>query len=262
MPYLDRDGVKLYYEEAGNGDDTMLFVHGWCCDHTHFAPQFEHFAGRYRVVAVDLRGHGQSDKPDETYSIHGFADDIAWMCGQLGVDHAIVVGHSMGGLTTLILSAEHPELVRAAVFVDAPLLLPADALTQRRPILDTFWGDDYVNAAVAYANDRFFIDTDDPHRRAHVLEAVAAMPQCVLASAWQSILETDSVPAATALGERGTPALYIGSARPLADLTQLRQLVPQAIIAQTAGAGHFCQLEVPDQVNAMIERFLKIAVHT
>src|SRR5690606_26329245 len=161
---------------------------------------------------------------------------------QLGVASAIVVGHSMGGLITLILAAAHPSLVRGAVFVDAPLLLPADALAQRRPILETFWGEDYVNAAVSYANDRFFIDSDDPVRRAEVLEGVATMPQYVLASAWQSILETDSVPAARALGELGTPALYIGAARPLADLIQLRELVPQVVIGQTAGAGHFCQV--------------------
>jgi len=260
VPYLTRNGVKLHYEEAGSGDETMLFVHGWTCDLSHVAPQVEHFAGRYRCVSVDLRGHGKSDAPAQTYTIHGFADDLAWMCAELGLTHPIVLGHSMGGLTALILAAEHPGLVRAAVFVDAPLLLPADALAVRRPILETFWGADYVDAAVAYANDRFFIDTDDPQRRAHVLEGVAAMPRHVLASAWQSILETDSLSAARALGERGTPGLYIGAARPLADLEQLRELCPQVIIAQTAGSGHFCQLEVPDQVNAMIDRFLKVAV--
>ena len=260
MPYLNRDGVKLYYEEAGSGQECMLFVHGWCCNLTYFAPQVEHFSPRYRVVSIDLRGHGKSDAPKRAYTIHGFADDLAWMCGELGVTQPIVAGHSMGGLIALILAAQHPELVRAVVFVDAPLLLPADALTVRRPILDTFWGDDYVSAAVAYANDRFFIDVDDPHRRASVLEGVAAMPQHVLASAWQSILETDSVPAARALGERGTPGLYIGAARPLADIPRLRELCPHVIISQTAGAGHFCQLEVPDQVNAMIERFLKVGL--
>jgi pimeloyl-ACP methyl ester carboxylesterase len=260
MPFLTRDGARLFYEDGGHGEETMLFVHGWCCDHTYFAPQFAHFSDRYRVVAVDLRGHGQSDAPEQQYTIHGFADDIAWMCGRLGVSRPIVVGHSMGGLTTCILAAEYPELVRAAVFVDAPLLLPPDALAVRRPILETFWGQDYVAAAVAYANDRFFIDTDDAERRASVLEHFASMPQAVLASAWQSILETNSASAARALGERGTPSLYIGAARPLADLDRLRVLMPSVTIGQTAGAGHFCQLEVPDQVNAMMERFIKIAL--
>ena len=258
MPDLERDGVKLYYEEAGNGPEAMLFVHGWCCNLTHFAPQVEHFAPHHRCFSVDLRGHGRSDAPEQTYTIEGFADDLVWICDQLSIRRPIVVGHSMGGLTAFVLAGKYPDLVRAVVCVDAPLLLPEDALAVRRPILATFWGDDYVSAAVTYADDRFFIDTDDPERRASVLEGVAAMPKHVLASAWQSILETDSRPSATVIAERGTPLLAISAARPLADLDLLQALCPQVITAQTAGSGHFCQLEVPDQVNAMIERFLGI----
>ena len=56
MRQLERDGVALCYEEAGEGEPPVLLVHGWCCDHTYFAPQVEHFAKRgHRVVAVDLR---------------------------------------------------------------------------------------------------------------------------------------------------------------------------------------------------------------
>ena len=79
MQQLDHDGVALAYEEAGNGDPPMLLVHGWCCDHTYFTPQFERFRHKHRVVAVDLRGHGQSDKPQQDYSMAMFADDLAWL---------------------------------------------------------------------------------------------------------------------------------------------------------------------------------------
>ena len=84
MRQLVLDGVALSYEEAG--ESPVLLVHGWCCDHTYFAPQFEHFVkkGR-RVVAVDLRGHGRSDKPHQPYTMQVFADDIARMCERLGL---------------------------------------------------------------------------------------------------------------------------------------------------------------------------------
>ncbi len=77
MPYLQRDGVSLVYQEQGSGDPPIVFVHGWMCDHTHFAPQFEHFGRKHRVAAVDLRGHGRSDTPEQDYTIDGFADDLA-----------------------------------------------------------------------------------------------------------------------------------------------------------------------------------------
>src|ERR1700674_465514 len=96
MPHLTRDGVKLYYDEAGRGS-AIVFVHGWMCDREHFAAQRAYFSPNYRFVSVDLRGHGKSDKPDQPYAIEGFADDVAWMCGELGVVRAALVGHSMGG---------------------------------------------------------------------------------------------------------------------------------------------------------------------
>ena len=80
MRSLRRDGVALFYEEAEGAEPPVLLVHGWCCDHTYFVPQFEHYAERgHRVVAVDLRGHGRSDKPEGDYAMGVFADDLAWI---------------------------------------------------------------------------------------------------------------------------------------------------------------------------------------
>ncbi|MFN8559463.1 MAG: alpha/beta hydrolase [Dehalococcoidia bacterium] len=53
-----RDGVTLFYDEEGLGDPPIVLIHGWCCDHTYLAPQFEWFRRDHRVLAVDLRGHG------------------------------------------------------------------------------------------------------------------------------------------------------------------------------------------------------------
>src|SRR6266576_1181932 len=94
--HLTRGGVKLAYEASGTGP-PMVFVHGWCCDRSHFAPQMAHFSRTHRCIALDLRGHGESDAPEQEYSIAGFADDIAWACDQLAVEKPVIVGHSMGG---------------------------------------------------------------------------------------------------------------------------------------------------------------------
>jgi pimeloyl-ACP methyl ester carboxylesterase len=71
MRMLVRDDVALAYEEAGRGDPPLLLVHGWTCDHSFFAPKFEHFSRTHRVVNVDLRGHGESDKPLQDYTVAG-----------------------------------------------------------------------------------------------------------------------------------------------------------------------------------------------
>ena len=56
MPHAELAGLSLYYERAGSGEPELLFVPGWCCDHTAFRPQFEHFARTHAVTALDLRG--------------------------------------------------------------------------------------------------------------------------------------------------------------------------------------------------------------
>ena len=77
MRSLRRDGVALFYEEAQGDEPPVLLVHGIGCDHTYLAPQFEYFARRgHRVVAVDLRGHGKSDKLEQSYTVELFADDL------------------------------------------------------------------------------------------------------------------------------------------------------------------------------------------
>lgn len=87
----------------------ILLVHGWCCDHTFFGPQFEHFIREgHRVVAVDLRGHGQSDKPHETYTMQLFADDLAFLREELGLERPAVIGDSMGGVVAFAFAASHP----------------------------------------------------------------------------------------------------------------------------------------------------------
>jgi hypothetical protein len=77
MPSLRREGTALFYEDAKGREPPILLVHGWGCDHTYLGPQFEHFGSRgHRVVAVDLHGHAQSDKPHQRYTMQVFADDL------------------------------------------------------------------------------------------------------------------------------------------------------------------------------------------
>src|SRR5437660_1035757 len=109
MKYASRDGVKIAYTEEGHGDPAVLLVHGFGCAHLDLEPQLTHFSRRHRVVAMDLRGYGESDKPKQAYSPEGHADDLAWLCKTLGIGRAIIIGHSMGGVIAMAFGANHPE---------------------------------------------------------------------------------------------------------------------------------------------------------
>jgi len=118
MPYAELPRLRMYYERAGSGEPELLFVPGWCCDHTAFQPQFDHFGRTHAVTSIDLRGVGQSDQPDDGYSIPDLTDDVAAFCVEVGIEKPVVVGHSLGGMIAVELGGRYPSLVSALVLVD------------------------------------------------------------------------------------------------------------------------------------------------
>jgi pimeloyl-ACP methyl ester carboxylesterase len=255
VPHLQRDGRSLFYREEGEGDPPVVLVHGWCCDHTYLLPQLAHLARRHRVIALDLLGHGRSDKPEQPYPISGFADDVAWAAGQLGLDRPIVIGHSMGGATALELSARHPDVPGAIALLDSTVTMWPERRAQLESLLPALRSSGYRDA-MARALEGFFQPWDDADRKARIIQAMTSAPQHVIAGAWAGLLAWDG-PAAAA-GCR-VPALYVAAATLRTDLEQLRRLCPPLLTAQVVAAGHFLQLEVPDQVNAMLDRFIAVA---
>ena len=117
---LVRDGVVLAYDDAGSGYPALVFVHGAACNRRFWCQQVPRFSSAHRVVAVDLRGHGESDAPSERYTVRLFADDLASTCTQLRIESPLVIGHSLGGLVALDFASAYPDHVAAAVLIDPP----------------------------------------------------------------------------------------------------------------------------------------------
>ncbi|MEJ0096527.1 MAG: alpha/beta hydrolase [Methylocella sp.] len=268
---LNRDGVRLAHFEAGPEtpeSPPIVLVNGWTGDHTIFTPQIAHFAKSRRVVAINLRGHGASDAPKQEYTMAGFADDIAWQCRQLKLEKPVVIGHSLGGAIALELTGRHPALFSGIVMIDSivmspPALKEADGI---RSLLEGIKGPDYkaVERASAWDLCGAF---DDPARTEemftkNILPPMEKTPQHVAFSALaNAVLNYDPTPAAEACK---IPMAYISADVPIIemarDLNRLRELCPQVVIAKTLAAGHFSTLEVPDQINAMLERFLAVGL--
>lgn len=247
--------IALAYEEAGTSGSPVILLHGWACNRTFLQPQFEHLSRLHRVFAVDLCGHGQSDAPLRNYTLCEFAEDIHCFHRALGLPPAVVVGHGMGGQVALELAATHPEVVAAVCLIDS-VLFPSLALTAMfRHLLPELSGPGYLDA-LSEATAPLFIETDDPALKSELLDRMKRTPQHVAVAALRGhLLDYDFAVAAAACE---VPAAYLGATRPLADVERFRSLCPQLVTGQTLGAGHFSPLEVPEQVNAMIDQFLVV----
>lgn len=257
MPFLDRGGARLHYEEAGHGDPPLVFVHGWCCNLTHFAPQMAHFSARHRCVAVDQRGHGESDAPEQAYSIDGFAGDLAWLCEQLSLRKPVVIGHSLGGAVALRFAAGYQELSSAIVMLDGAVFFPEVALSRFAQTFDTYRSEQYIEPLRQFIGG-MFLPGDDSPLRTEITDGMLRTPQHVMVAAMEGLIAYDTTRAESDAAALSVPAMYVGAAEPVAKMARVKELMPGAVRAQTAGAGHFHQLEVPEQINAMIERFLVI----
>jgi pimeloyl-ACP methyl ester carboxylesterase len=124
VPHAEVSGLKLYYERAGSGAPELLFVPGWCCDHTAFQTRFDHFGKTHAATSLDLRGVGQSAAPQDGYGIRDFADDVAQLCAVVGIEKPVVVGHGLGGMIAVEIGARYPALPRALVLVDPGPIAP------------------------------------------------------------------------------------------------------------------------------------------
>lgn len=117
MPTVHVRDVDLFYVDEGAGE-PVIFIHGLTWDHTLYDAQIAALNGRYRCIAVDLIGHGQSGDVDHDYSFFDLADYIAGFMDAAGIESAHIVGLSMGGMTAMPLALEHPARVRSLVLLD------------------------------------------------------------------------------------------------------------------------------------------------
>lgn len=254
MSRIDHQGIELSYEDRGAGKPAFVFLHGWTCNRSFFAPQIDYFSRRHRVVSIDLRGHGESDKPQGPYPISAFADDTAYVIEKLNLGKAIAVGHSMGAITALQMAAFHSDFVSAIVMVDpAPFVRPPELLETMEQIVAAIRAGNQ-KPRQQYIMDSMFLPTSDRKLIEDVLEVMMAAPVHVAAEAMRGILDFD---APVVAAQCKTPALHLAATPPRNPPHLMSEWLPTVVNGWTVGAGHFNQLEAPDQVNAMIESFLR-----
>jgi pimeloyl-ACP methyl ester carboxylesterase len=256
MRQLTRNGVVLSYKDVGQGDPALLLIHGGLSDHSCFTPQLDYFGRGHRAVAVDLRGHGESDKPQQEYTIEGFADDVVWLSAEIGIVGPVVIGHSMGGLVALDITARYADMPAATVILDSPIVPPPGFVEILNPFADAV-GTSKYREVIQQFMEPFVGFADAPARRERLLARMMGGPQHVIASTLRNYLTYDTAKSAAACK---VPLLYIAAGSWFTDVARFRELCPQLVTGQTVGSGHYHQLEVPEQINAMIDRFLKTAL--
>jgi sigma-B regulation protein RsbQ len=118
MKEIKRDSAVINYRISGSGDTTLLFVHGSYIDQTYWNKQVKYFEPYFKVVTLDLPGHGLSGKERNEWSTQGFADDITTLINELALKNVVLVGHSWGADVNLIAATKNPKSIIGFVAID------------------------------------------------------------------------------------------------------------------------------------------------
>lgn len=248
----------LAYEDSGSDSGETLapvvFLHGIAGNGSLFRAQVEYFHNKHRVLTVDLPGHGASVPPAKL-TLRAYCDALLELFEQLSLKRPVLVGHSFGAIVALELAQatkQTPFGPACLILLDAPILLSTAAQEAMGPLFGALHGPRYGDALNKLADSIFFSPYDTPAHVESIRRGLQEFDRSRFLALTDLIAGYDAAPA---LAGWDRPLLYVQGVVPL-DLQRLCALCPQVVIGKTVGAGHFMQVEVPEQVNAMIERFL------
>jgi len=247
------DGVRLHYLESGSGP-TILFVPGWTMPAEIWEPQIQHFAARYRVVAMDPRSQGASDKPTEGHYPERRAQDIKEMVDRLKLAPVVLVGWSLGVPESLTYVEQFgTATLRAVVLVDGPIAWGQPEETARR--LQWLKG--------VQANRREFAAKfvrsmyQKPQPEAYLEKIVAASLRTPTNSA-VTLITSAMAPGdwRPVLPKLDRPVLYVGTPQRKAQAEMLKARLPAAHIELFEGCGHALFVDDAARFNRVLEEFL------
>ena len=261
MPTLQRPGCTLHYEVTGQGP-AIVFTHSYLCDGRMVAHQVAALQRRWRVINVDLRGHGRSSAAVGPLDFDLFADDVLAVLDAEGVTSAVWAGLSMGGFTSMRAALKAPQRVSALVLMDTS--------ARRDP-----W-----HKQIQHRLMRGLVRSFGPGAVAGELVkmmfgATTRREQPALVQAWQQDFLQCHVPSALAvagalaarddlrarLPQIRCPTLVLAGAEdralPPALSREIAALIPGAQFAEVPGVGHLSTLEAPDRLTRLIEAFVE-----
>jgi pimeloyl-ACP methyl ester carboxylesterase len=250
MPYFDSEGVRIHYQDVGAGEAVVL-VHGFASTAAHNwggTGWMATLSERYRVIALDVRGHGLSDKPHarEAYGYASMGADVTRLMDHLGIERAILIGYSMGASIAIELMLSHPERFRAIVLGGIAYDDGLEDKADRDAIAEAYRADDpaTIKSPVAKAYRRFAESMPND------LKALAALMDADRSPFDPARLAAVRLPVLIVVGANDNA---IGDPKPLA------KMIPGARLVMLEGRDHMTAPSDPRFKEVVIE-FLEAAV--
>ena len=254
------NGIQLAFEDQGKGLPIVL-VHGFPMNRTMWVPQVKELSTSFRVITLDLRGHGESDAPMWHYTMEMFCEDIIGLLDYLKIEQAILVGLSMGGYILFNLYRKYPERIKGLLFADTRASADTPEVRAGRfQLAQTAYHKGIQSVAEAMIPKLLGVST--MKHRAHVVEEVRNMitANSVAGIIGDLMAMSERSDATSLLPKIKCPTLVVvgdeDMATPPEEVKRFSSSIPGARFETIPKAGHLSNLENPDAFNRICIRFL------
>ncbi|HXF74463.1 MAG TPA: alpha/beta hydrolase [Methylomirabilota bacterium] len=255
MPYSITNGVRIYYEVAGEGFPFVL-VHANPFDHNLWIYQIAHFSTYFKIIAIDLRGYGRSDKPTAPFTLKDMADDVLGVCRDESVQQAILGGVSVGSGMAILLGLDHPEIFKALILVGGSSG-PGGSIEKRIHGYTKIGVEKYH---IEHLRELVAPEFADSKLGAYLLGTFAERdPRLSGESIAQIFRARGGLDMTPRLGTMKVPTLVINGEydNSLAGGKKTASLIPGAIHRVLPGTGHACNIEDPATFDRFVIEFLR-----
>jgi 3-oxoadipate enol-lactonase len=252
-------GINLAYSDQGQGI-PLVFLHAFPFNRSMWEPQLKALSNRFRVISVDLRGHGESDAPLWRYTMDQFADDVKGLLDHLAIQQAVLVGLSMGGYVMFALYRKHRERVRGLVFADTRAEPDSPEQTAWRFRLAQRAYKEGAGTVVEEMLPKLLAPTSYQTKRALVEQVRAIMTSSQISGIVGDLIAIAERPDSTALlNEISCPTLVlVGEMDALTSPAENKRIadgIPGARFQIIPSAGHLSNLEQPEIFNEALRSF-------
>lgn len=246
---LSADDVPIRFAVDGGGMPALVFIHCWCCDRSYWDNQVAYFADRYKVVTVDLAGHGESGLERTEWTLESFAADVVAVVDALGLDQIILIGHSMGGPVNLIAARLMPDRVVGVIGVDTYHDFESDFSDAQKTQFLTAFRMNFAGTTESFVRSMFPAGADTALVNEIAADMSAAPPE-VGVGAMAGILAFDAV---DVLKDVRAPIRCINSDMYPTDVDVGKRRAASFDVKYMKGRGHFLMLEDPERFNELLD---------
>lgn len=243
------DGVDIVYSVYGKGETALIFIHGWGWDQSLWKDQITKFSSQYKVVTLDLAGHGESGKKRKSFTIKAFANDVVSVINKLKLNNVILVGHSMAGIINLEVYRQIKEKVAGIIGADTYQLFQKGENPKSAEDYLTTFKENYLASVREYVGTLFLEGADTIMVKSFV-KKMSKLPSDIGMDVFRNIYQYNSIAAVTELQPR---IISINGQKFKVKEAENMKILPSFTCKLIPGTGHFPMIEKPKEFNDKLE---------